>query len=79
MSGSTAKGCFFFLKGDQEHCVAVQRTNDAVYHQTVGPDDTEFKKISVYDIEENDLPTSVPALTVTPSNGMILYLLLVMY
>ena len=72
MSGSSAKGCFFFFEGEKDHCVAVQRNNDVIYHQT-DVDNTDLKKIIVYDIDENGLPNSLPALTVSPSNGMLLY------
>ena len=73
MSGSPAKGCFFFFEGEKDHCIAVQRKNYVIYHQTVVPGVME--NMTIYDIDENGLPNSVPALskTVFPSNGMLSY------
>ena len=70
MSGSSAKGCFFFFDGNNDHSVAVQRVNDVIYYQ-LNRDETDFNKIFVYDIEEDGLPNSVPALRVSPPNGML--------
>ena len=70
-AGSSAQGCFFYLSGKEDHCVAVQKEDERVYHQI---NYTDFEKMSVYDIEEDGVPDSDPALTValdgSQSNGM---------
>ena len=70
-AGSSTQGCFFYLSGEEDHCVAVQQEDERVYHQT---NYTDFKRMSVYDIEEDSVPDSDPALTValddSQSNGM---------
>ena len=62
MPKSTAQGCFFYLNGGEDHSVAVQRITDSVFYQTHYDN---FRNICVYDIEENGLPSRVPALTIT--------------
>ena len=70
-AGPSAQGCFFYLSGKEDHCVAVQEEDERVYHQI---NRAGFKRMSVYDIKEDGVPDSDPALTValdgSQSHGM---------